>query len=183
MEDITLAEYFALEDCSEYDAVLKHLKPVNKLGEGKINLNRLSYKQVRVCIQAMKTGKTVDQLKALFCMAYNVPSHEFLKFGVKEFFAAQNYLIKEFFNLQQREAKLLSSIDADTYLWEMAGGERLNKFSNLMPLVQLGEIYGLWPYDLESKPYTEVLTLLVLHKEKNEVQKKYNELKAKHTTK
>ena len=48
-----------------------------------------------------------------------------------------------------------------------------------MPLVQLGEIYSIYPYDLKNKPYNEILTLLVLHKEKAEVQNEYNKLKYK----
>jgi hypothetical protein len=61
----------------------------------------------------------------------------------------------------------------------MAGGARLNKFSNLMPLVQLGEIYHIYPYKLQNKVYNEILTLLVLHKEKAEVSEAYSKLKQK----
>jgi hypothetical protein len=64
-------------------------------------------------------------------------------------------------------------------LWEQAGGDRLNKFSDLMPLVQIGEIYGAYPFDLENKPYNEILVLLVAHKVRGEVTSKYSEIKSK----
>jgi len=175
MDRINLLEYSKLSNTTEYDVFMKHMNPVNSFAKGKIDFNKLTYKDVRSCLHLMKSVKDWEGQKELFCLAFKVES--FWEVYIDEFFAAQNYLIKTFVDLQKRETKLLQSIDADTGKWSMAGGDRLNKFSNLMPLVQLGEIYSIYPYDLQNKPYNEILTLLVLHKEKAEINNAYSKLK------
>lgn len=177
MDRINLLEYSKLKDTKSYDVVLKHMNPKNIFGGGAVNLNRLTYKEVRSCIHLMKNMKDWENIKDLFCLAFN--TNLFWNESIDEFYAAQNYLIKTFKDLQSRESKLLQSIDSDMGLWSMAGGDKLNKFSNIMPLIQLGEIYSVYPYDLQDKPYNEILTLLVAHKERNEVQNAYSKLKNK----
>jgi hypothetical protein len=179
MDKINLSEYRELKSTVEYDAVLKHLKPLNSFRGGKIDFNKLTYKDVRSCLHLMKEMKDWDNIKDLFCLAYGVSEYKFWEAEIDEYYSAQNHLIKAFTELQERESKLLQSINADAGFWEMAGGSRLNKFSNLMPLVQLGEIYHVYPYDLQDKAYNEILTLLVLHKEKAEVNEAYSKLKQK----
>lgn len=179
LNKIRLSKYAKLADRSQYEAVLKYQKPINRFGTGRISFDRLSYKDVQKCIKLIKAGKSFEQLKELFCIAYGVTDKVFWKVEVTEYFAAQNYLIKAFFDLQQRESKLLKSDSADSALWQMAGGDRLNKYSPIMPLMQLGEIYKIWPYELQDKPYNEVFILLLANKEKSEVQKDFNTLKQK----
>jgi hypothetical protein len=179
MDKINLFEYRSLKNTIEYDSILKHLKPLNSFGGGTIDLNKLTYKDVRSCLHLMKDLKEWDNIEELFCLAYGIEKVKFWLIGIDEYYSAQNYLIKSFTDLQVREGKLLQSINADAGYWEMAGGSKLNKFSNLMPLVQLGEIYNIYPYDLQDKVYNEILTLLVLHKEKAEVQESYSKLKQK----
>jgi hypothetical protein len=179
MDKINLSEYAKLKSTIEYDSILKHLKPSNSFGGGKIDFNKLTYKDVRSCLHLMKEMKDWDNIKDLFCLAYGIDSDKFWKVGIDEYYSAQNHLIKAFTELQERESKLLQSINADAGFWEMAGGARLNKFSNLMPLVQLGEIYHIYPYEMQNKIYNEILTLLVLHKEKAEVSEAYSKLKQK----
>jgi hypothetical protein len=177
MQDISLQKYFALSNRIPYDSVLRHAKPKNLLSGKAMNVNTMTYKEVRICLELIRKGESVEQLQDLFCLAFGINPEEFMGASVKEFFPAQNHLIKTFEDLQKRESKLLTSIDSDSALWELAGGDKLNKFSNLMPLVQLGEIYHIFPYDLEDRKYAEILTLLVLHKEKADVQKAYSKLK------
>lgn len=178
MNNITILEYSKLEDATEYDLVLKHLKPKNSFAGGSIDFNKLTYKDVRSCIHLMTNAINWETTKELFCVAFGVVT--FWECTIIDYYAAQNYIVKTFKELQERESKLLQSIDADTGLWELAGGAKLNKFSNIMPLIQLGEIYHIYPYDLQNKPYNEILLLLVAHKEKSEVQNEYTKLKSKH---
>lgn len=181
LKTISVREYLHLPEPERrvYEAVLKHLKPVNKLADGEIDRNRITYSQVKKCLKLLQTGKTLEDLEALYCLAFQISPEAFMSASVKDFFAAQNYVLNFFVNLQQREVKLLSSVDADSALWEAAGGEKLNKFGNLAPLAQLGGLYGVWPFELEHKPYMQILTLLTYHKTLSETQKEYNELKIK----
>jgi hypothetical protein len=191
MDRITVREYITLQNTGVYDAVLPFLKPKNKLSNGRIDFNRLSYADVRKCLTMLKGIDSWEKQKNLFCLAYGINEEDtketrnvmfdkinkgFWNCEIDEFFSAQNYLVKAFTDLVAREQKLLKSISVNTQLWEQAGGKRLDKFSNIMPLVQLGKIYGVFPYDLQHKPYNEILTLLVLHKEENEVNNEYEKL-------
>lgn len=180
LDNIRMGQFVRLPEGQDaYTAVLKFLKPVNSFAGKKFDARALTYKEVRQCLKLIRTGKTYNELKVLFMLSFKITAKEFDRARVQEFFAAQNYLVGAFFNLQQREVNLLASISADTVLWEMAGGARLNKYGDIMPLIQLGTIYGIYPFDLENKRYSEILTLLTAHKDKAEVQHEFNELKRK----
>ena len=177
MKDISLKEYFKLIDTTDYDFVLQHLKPKNSFLGGEIDFNILSYIDVVSCFHLMSSMRTKDDLERVFNIAYTVDGFEEAK--LTDFFAAKNYLIKAFNDLDTKQKTLLKSIGHDADKWKQAGGEKLNKYSNLMPLVQLGEIYGVFPHDLQIKPYNEIFVLLVLHKEKGEVERDFNKLMQK----
>jgi hypothetical protein len=185
MESITILQYAKLTDTTVYDAVLPFLKPKNKMLDGKIDFNILTYSEVRKCLELMKKMDTWDKQKDLFELAYGIKTDDkkktktFWDCPIDEYFSALNYLTVSFKKLLEREARLLKSINHNADLWEQAGGKRLDKFSNLMPLLQLGEIYGIYPYDLKDKPYNEILTLLVAHKEKAEINYEYDRLRTK----
>jgi hypothetical protein len=179
MKKIKTKEYFRKTDISEYDLILKHLKPKDNFNGKKLNFSVLTYKDVRSCIYLLNNLSTIENIEQLFCLAFGIDADTFWNSKVQEFYACRNYLIKKFKDVQERESKLLQSIGVDSGLWMQAGGKKLDKFSNIMPLIQLGEIYGIYPYDLQCKPYEEILLLLVAHKEKSEVQNEYSRLKNK----
>jgi hypothetical protein len=179
MDKLTIKQYSKLLDTFEYDIFLNALKPLNLFCGNKLDYNKITYAEVRKLFHLANTGKTLDDMCDMFCIAFNIEKGVFWSGNIDEYFSAKNFIIKYLKDTQEKESKLLNSIDADAGLWEQAGGNSLNVFSDLMPLVQLGEIYGVYPYDLQHKPYNEILTLLVLHSKKNQVQNKFNELKMK----
>jgi len=182
MNKITIGEYSNLKQDKRflYDSFLSNLKPQNKFLNKSIDLYKISYKEVRMLFKlASQNINSIDKMKDLFCIAYSVNETEFYSASIDEAFSAKNYVIKFLKDTQETETKLLKSISMDDGLWQQAGGDRLNPFSDLMPLVQLGKIYGMFPFELENKPYQQILVLLTLHKIDNEVQNNYNELKFK----
>lgn len=179
MDKLTIKQYSQLLDTLEYDLILNALKPLNLFCNTKLDYNKITYERVRKLFYLANNGKTLDDMCDMFCIAFNVEADTFWNASIDEYFSAKNFIIKYLKETQEKEAKLLKSVDADAGKWQEAGGDSLNVFSDLMPLVQLGEIYGMFPYDLQYRPYNEILTLLVLHNKKNQVQNKYNELKSK----
>lgn len=175
MKSITVKEYFNLKNTFEYDSILTHLKANNIFNNGKIDFNTLSYENVVKCFNLIKKADNFEVLKDLFETAYQ--TKDFEDQNIVDYFGAKNYLLSEFERLKKTQSNLLASIDSNAILWEQAGGDKLNKFNDLMPLVQLGEIYGIFPHELKTKAYNEIFVLLVLHKERKEVHEKYNELK------
>jgi hypothetical protein len=43
----------------------------------------------------------------------------------------------------------------------------------------LGELFSIYPFDLQKKPYNEILVLLVALKERGEVNQQFSKLKSK----
>jgi len=179
MDKITVKQYSKLLDTLEYDLILNALKPLNKFCGNKLDYNNISYHSVRKLFHLANNGKTLDDMRLIFVIAFNITEEEFWSSSIDEYFSAKNFIVKYLKDTQEKENKLLNSFDEDAGLWEQAGGNSLNVFSNMMPLVQLGEIYGVYPYDLQFKPYNEILTLLVIHSKRSKVQAKFNELKMK----
>lgn len=176
MNNITVKKYSKLNDVREYE-ILEHLNPINLFNSVVFSPNKITYKEVRSVVHLLKTGKDWDSLYEVFNIMYNVSREEFDSTNIVEFYACRNYIFSYINKTQERESKLLQSISADSELWKTAGGERLNKYSNIMPLKQLGEIYSVYPYDLENKPYNQILTLLVCHKDTSSVQQEFSRLK------
>lgn len=177
MRKLTVSQYVKLKNKTEYETVLSHLKAKNATGR-EINFNTLSYINVKKCFDIMSKGTSYQDMCELFCIAFGIEKEEFWNLNIVDMFYSQKFLIEKFKKLQDKESKLLNSVDEDSGLWHQAGGELLNPFSNLMPLVQLGEIYGVYPYDLQDKPYNEIFVLLVVHNRRGKVQKEFNRLKS-----
>ncbi len=98
---------------------------------------------------------------------------------VVEFFEARNFIIAEFKKLIEQEQKMLSSVDpVNSLLWKQAGGDKLNRFGGILPLNQLGKLYGQFPFDLQNRKYMEIFLLLTIEKESGEIQTKFSKLKA-----
>jgi len=177
MNKITIKQYSELKSTIEYDLILNALKPLNKFNGKELDYNLITYAEVRKLFYIASNGKTINEMCDLFCIAFRIEKNNFWSGSVEEYFSAKNFIVKYLKDTQEKEVKLLKSVDADSGLWEQAGGARLNPFSNLTPLVQLGEIYSVYPYDLQYKPYNEILTLLALHNIKSQVQNEYSRLK------
>ena len=178
MNNITVKKYSRLVDVSGY-RFLEHLNPVNSFNGVEFDSNKITYKEMRSIVHLLKTGNDWNSLQEVFNIMYGSSSDVFEYSRLTEFYACRNFIFDYVVKMQKRETRLLQSISVDSELWRTAGGDRLNKFSNIMPLKQLGELYSIWPYDLQHKPYNEILTLLVTHKETSEVQNEFSRLKHK----
>jgi len=94
-----------------------------------------------------------------------------------DYYRLRNHLINTMKLIQDNENKLAQSGKIDIGKWKMAGGDRLKPFDDLMPLDQLGERYGIYPYDIGRKPYSEVFMLMAGVKTLNEVNYNYTTMK------
>lgn len=177
IENIKLKEFSTSPKAERLDSILKSILPVNNFAGNKIDLDFLPYNDFRECEALLKKGKTFEDICKAFCLAYSISESDFWNCGVIDFYQAKNYLLDTILKVRRMESQLLKSIDKDANLWQMAGGDELNVFGSIMPLVKLGKIYGMFPYDVGLKPYAKVLTLLVLHKKEDEITRKYRDLK------
>lgn len=178
MTNITVKEYFSLEDSSKYN-FLEHSLPSSKFGAFDFDINKLSYKKVKGVMRTLRGFESVKDVKDIFETCYDITENEFFNSKIVDYFPAKNYIVKEFANMLEREHKLLSSLSGDALIWEAAGGKRLNRFSDILPINQLGKIYGIYPFELQDYKYIDILTLLTIEKEQTEIEKRFNEIKNK----
>lgn len=176
MKDITLKQYLELKDVSQY-SFIDSLKPKDTFNGVKLDISLMTYSEVKGVMKSLKDFKTIENVKDIFETCFKCDVIEFYNSNLVAFTQAKKHVLNTFKKLIENENKLLQSVSVDAMLWQSAGGDKLNKFSDIMALVQLGEIYGVYPFELENKKYFEILTLLRVNKVKNEVDAKYNELK------
>ncbi len=179
MINCTLKEY--VEKQLQYH-ILTAVEGVPKYNCKEIKISDLTFDEVKFVMKALGDAGTWDSIKIIFGKCFRVDNlildRWFWNGKVKEFYQARNYIIKEFNRLIKQEQQLLKSVEnVDTVLWKQAGGGKLNRFGGVLPLNQLGKLYGVFPFELKHKKYEEILILLTVEKETAEVQRAYNKLK------
>lgn len=178
MKNITIKQYENLSDAErlKYVSILDSIKPKECL---KLDLNAISWDSVKKVNKRLNKVKAIDEVFELFNIAFDINEEDFFSMPILNFFQTKKFLIEKFVYLQENESKLLQSINHDSGLWELAGGKRLDYFSDNLPLSQLAKIYGGYPFDYGKKPYNEILYLLKMNKEQSEIEHKFQELKSK----
>ena len=170
MKNINVKQYLELKNKFQYDLLLTALQPINIFEK---NINDFSYLDV---INLFNFAKVQDDY-SLFELFYNLKKYEFEFLNVVDYFASKKFIINFLKVTAERQSKLLNSISVDNEKWKLVERGRLNKFSDIMPLVQLAEIYKVYPFDLQNKPYSEIFSLLVLHKTRRDIENDFNRLK------
>lgn len=160
MKELNIIQYIKLKDKSEYDFVLEHLRPKNSFCGSEMNINQMSYINVRYCLRLIPKCDNWEVVQELFELCFSVSKDDFYNAAIDEFFSAKNYLIEQFEKIAKREYNFLKSIEKDAELWKLAGGDRLKPYSDTLPLAELGKAFGIWPYDIGRKPYGEVATMI-----------------------
>lgn len=181
MKDITIREYYNLNNKIEYNVVLSSLKEQKTFLNKSISLASLSYldvKQIFKLIPKLKDNELL--ISEIYCLAYQIDDDTFWNASITELFANSDYTLTFFKETFEREAKLLTQVETKySHIWKQAGGERMNKFSDLMPLIVIGKLFSIYPYDLQTKPYEEILLLLYVNKEQGEIEQEFNRLISK----
>lgn len=176
MKNITLKQYTCLPDTLEYDAILEHLNPENNFGGRRMEIGKMPYANVKYCIRLLQRVDSWNGIRQLFTICFDVTEAQFWKASVKDYFAAKKFMLAEFERIIANENKLLATQSTDSHLWELAGADKLKPYSDTLPLLQLGKLFGQYPFDLGRKPYSEIFNLLAQTKAQNEVESEYRKL-------
>jgi hypothetical protein len=178
MKQITVRQYTELQPQKQlpYITLFTSLKEKALL---KIKINELSYNEVRSIFKKLSTSAEIEDVKDIFVIALKIDELEFYELPLQNFFQIKKYISNYFVNLQKKEVQLLQSVNEDTGVWDMAGGERLNEFADILPLSQLAKIYGGYPFDYGTKKYVEIIYLLRMNNIQGQVENEYQKLKSK----
>jgi len=175
MRNITVKQYAKKPDI-RYASLLSSMKPKN-LFAGKVSkIGLLPYLDVIHWYTKLGTIKDFDGMLELFTFIFDISDDDFWNENVVNYFAAKNFIEKDFKQRQEKEAKLLNSSGGDALKWKAAGGESLRNYSPVMPLDDLCKRYGGYPFDRGKKPYNEVLYLLTMITRKERVLANYQKL-------
>jgi hypothetical protein len=176
MKNITLQHYSTLADPLPYSSILEHLNPKNSFCGRTMDIGKMPYANVKYCIRLLPKVNSWDGVKQLFKICFDVDDAAFRRARVTEYFAARRFMLAEFERVITNENKLLAKQITDSHLWDMAGAEKLKPYSDTLPLLQLGKLYGQYPFNLGRKPYSEIFNLLAQTKAQNEVESEYQKL-------
>lgn len=179
MKNISLKHYTRLRDTLPYDSILEHLNPQNSFSGKAMNINAMPYANVKYCIRLLPKIADWNGIRQLFEICFDIDEKAFWKATITDFFAAKKFVIAEFERVIATENKLLASMSTDSHLWQMAGADKLKPYSDTLPLLQLGRLFGQYPFDLGRKPYSEIFSLLAQTKAQNEVEEEYRKLVTK----
>ncbi|QEE50119.1 hypothetical protein FUA48_11165 [Flavobacterium alkalisoli] len=176
MKNISLKQYTTLPDTLLYDAILEHLQPKNSFAGKSMNTNLMPYANVKYCIRLLPKIESWEGICQLFTICFDVTKDEFWNAPITDYFAAKKHVVSQFEEVIKTESHVLASYSTDAHLWQMAGADRLKPYSDTLPLVQLGKMFGQYPFDLGRKPYGEIFSLLAQTKTQNEVENDYQKL-------
>ena len=141
-----------------------------------MNTNIMPYSHVKYCIRLLPKINSWEGICQLFTICFDITEDEFWNASLTDYFAAKKYVVTQFEEVIKTENNILASYSTDAHLWQMAGADRLKPYSDTRPLVQLGKMFGQYPFDLGRKPYGEIFSLLAQTKTQNEVENDYQKL-------
>jgi len=179
LQDITIQQFYDAPK-QEYHTYLDMLAPASRFNDFETNVKMLPWLSVKTCIRLLSKDMELADMCRLFCICFNIENTaDFYSAPITDYYMVKRYLTIEFENIIKQEAAVLTGPSTDLEIWKMAGSDRLNIFSDTLPLIQLGKAFGQYPYDIGKKPYSEVLGLLVQLKTQGEVESEYQKLMTK----
>jgi hypothetical protein len=110
MKNITIEQYKNSENVLEYDNLLKHLNPKNEFLGNSLDVNKITYKDVRSLVKLLKSGNDWDSIYDIFDICFDVSKGRFYEASIVEFYQARNFVFDYVVSTQKREASLLQSI-------------------------------------------------------------------------
>lgn len=179
MKNISLRDYFLLEDSSEYDNFIEIIKPENRLCNKVFDSNKLTFNEFRTIISIFNSPNPSD-LMDLFIHLYRIKGSfqisakdELLNESVFQFFRALRYL-KIFVDSKLKlEEKLLYS-EPDTKMLEINAYKRMEPFSTMLTKIKLAEQFGKTPEEIGNWKYTQVINILASNNVLSQINKEYH---------
>lgn len=181
IENISIKEYFTLENTSEYDVFIDTIKPKNIFNGKRCNLKALTFDEVEV-IKSIFNNPTHENIKYLFIELFKLGSieqsatDEYLNTSIFDLFRVKNYLQDWILKLVERENKVLAGIP-DEKLEMINASERLKAVSHLLTKIRLAEQFSKSPDEIGKWKYNTVFTILTANKLNQDIQREYQQIK------
>lgn len=181
INNITIKEYFELENTTEYDIFIDSINPKNSFNGKFCNLSLLTFDEVKV-IKDIFFKPTFENIQELIIELYRLGSfeisatEEYLNTSIFDLFASKNYIQKFITDLINRENKVLQGIPDDKMI-TLNASERLKPVNHILTKIRLAEQFGKAPHEIGKWKYTRVFSILVANKISNDIQIEYQKMK------
>jgi len=181
LKNIKLKTFLALQNTTPYDIWFDKLPAKNELNGKKGNgMFEWTFAEVAY-LRKLINDFNIENLKKIYnvcfpsrkILNFELPKRSILEMSIFEVVQWQKFVIEQLEQIGERE-QLLGSDDP---IASMAGIERMSKFGYLNTTVPIAERYGFDPDEVANWKWIKVFNLAYYNKEKNEVDKKYAELK------
>jgi len=179
MQNISLREYFSLNDTFDYDHYMPIIKPENKLCGKVFNHNKLTFNEFHTIISIFNDANP-SELLDLFIHLYRIKGSfeisakdELLNESVFQFFKALRHLKLFMDSKMKLEEKLLYS-EPDTRMLEINAYKRMQPFSTMLTKIKLAEQFGKTPEEIGNLKYTQVINILASNNIVSQINKEYN---------
>ena len=116
MKQITVKDYISLSDDKKlpYVALLISVKAKDWF---KVDINNLTYNQVRNLFKKLSKSESEEDIKEIFILAFGIDEEKFYSLPIQKYFQLKKYISDYFVFLQDKEQKLLQSVSADAGIW------------------------------------------------------------------
>ena len=182
IEDITIQEYFTMEDSTEYDIFVDILKPVNLFAGRRCNTNNLTFDEVQV-MKVLFQNPTFNTIEDLIILCYRLKGDiresagkQYLSTSVFDLFRAKTFLQEFIIETIDKERMWLSG-KSDEKLLMINAEKRLSPFSHLLTKIRLAEQFSTTDSIIGGWKYSKVFTILTANKIHADLMKEYNEIK------
>ena len=181
IEDITIQQYFTMEDSSAYDVFIDVLNPVNRFAGKQCDVIRLTFDQVEV-MKSVFVNPTVDDIMEIVIMCYDLrgdlkqsASKQYLSTSIFDLFRAKTFLQNFIIETVNKEKRWLTQ-EINEKMLMINAQERLKPFSHLLTKIRLAEQFGKTVSDVGNWRYSIVFTILTANKIRDDLFKEYNEI-------
>jgi hypothetical protein len=161
--NISINEFFLKSDVTEFEMLIKYIKPKNNFLGKTAKMSELTLSEV-ARLRVLVPTPTIENFIEIYNIVYKVSAKEFLAGKVLEFFESNRYIGKYINDINEREVKLLSrNVSEENQLkWKMAGGDRLNAFREIGIMISMGKEFGYSPEEVGNWKY-ETCFAIMLH--------------------
>lgn len=182
IEDITIQDYFTMNDSSQYDMFVDIMNPVNMFAGRRCNTNNLTFDEVQV-MKVLFQNPTFNTIEDLIILCYRLKGDikqsakkQYLSTSVFDLFRAKTFLQDFVINTIDKERMWLSGKSNEKLLMINAE-QRLKPFSHLLTKIKLAEQFSTTDSEIGSWKYSKVFTILTANKIHADLMKEYNEIK------
>lgn len=182
IDNISIKDYFLMEDATKYDIFLNHMNPENKLCGKICNVNGLTFDEVQVT-RVIFNNPNPEDLKDLYLMLFKIkgnrfesPNELFLNESVFQLFKATNFIKDWIEGINKKEMEWLGG-DENDVLKMLNAGKRLMPFNHLLKKIDIAKSFGVTPDEVGKWKYLKVFNILASTGVRADIQKEFNEIK------